>query len=231
MNPKIFVSSEPITLVGGGALGAGDLEAALALAPGLVAADGGANHLLGHLDRLLGVVGDLDSLSCKAVSRLPGHLLHRIDEQESTDFDKALRSIEAPLIIGVGFMGGRVDHQLAALNVLVRRAHRPVVLLSESEVILHMPRRLQLDVQANDTVSLMPFAGVSGRSSGLNWPIDGLGFAPNRRIGTSNRALGPVDLRFDQPGMIGLIPRARLGAVARALLALPDHARWHARAE
>ncbi|KIC13257.1 thiamine pyrophosphokinase, partial [Leisingera sp. ANG-Vp] len=42
MNAKIVDEIEPITLVGGGEIALGALEEALALAPVLVAADGGA---------------------------------------------------------------------------------------------------------------------------------------------------------------------------------------------
>ncbi len=228
MKNKIVHKFEPITLVGGGFLGEKDLSMALNHGATIVSADGGARSVLesGHVPAA--VIGDFDSLDSATRAQLPVDRLHHIAEQDSTDFDKALRCIEAPLVIGVGFMGARVDHQMAALNVLVRRPWQSIILLSEAEAIFHMPRRLRLDLQAGDTVSLMPLAPVSGHSEGLEWPIDGLDFAPAGQIGTSNRATGPLEIGLGKPGMIGFIPRGRFDLLVTAFLALPETAKWPA---
>ncbi|EPX82782.1 hypothetical protein ruthe_03244 [Rubellimicrobium thermophilum DSM 16684] len=60
-------------------------------------------------------------------------------------------------------------------------------------------------------------------SAGLRWPTGGLRFSPLCRIGTSNEALGPVQLRPDRPGMLLLLPRETLQGTVRALTAAP---RW-----
>ena len=60
-------------------------------------------------------------------------------------------------------------------------------------------------------------APARGRSSGLRWPIDGIGFSPSGRIGTSNEVTGPVTLAFDGPGMLVITPREALERVSRAL--------------
>ena len=75
----------------------------------------------------------------------------------------------------------------------------------------------------------MPLTPVTGRSQGLEWPIDGLDFAPGGRTGTSNRALGPVTLEIDGPDMLLILPR-RLMAPLAAQLLRPEHAPWPARA-
>ena len=59
-------------------------------------------------------------------------------------------------------------------------------------------------------------AAVTGRSSGLEWPIRGLNFAPAGRIGTSNRATGPVSLDFDGDGMLAILPKTRLDRLLAA---------------
>jgi len=69
---------------------------------------------------------------------------------------------------------------------------------------------------------------VEGRSEGLRWPIGGLNFAPDGRIGTSNAALGPVSLTLTAPKMLVILPEATLETVARRLIATP--ARWPDRA-
>lgn len=226
----VFSSTGPATLVGGGAATPPDLRAAVALAPDIAAADGGARLVLdaGFVPRA--VIGDFDSLDAGTRARLDPGTLFEVGEQDSTDFEKALERIAAPLVLAVGFTGARVDHELAVLHGLLRFAHRPCLLLAEREVILHCPPRLELDMEPGETVSLFPLLPASGRSVGLHWPIDGLVLAPGRQIGTSNRAVGgPMVLEMDGPGMILLLPRARLGSVTQALLRLePEPARWPA---
>ncbi|MBB94279.1 MAG: thiamine diphosphokinase [Rhodobacteraceae bacterium] len=217
MNEAIVVSQQNVTLVGGGELGPGDLALALTHAPVLVAADSGADAALAQGYRPGAVIGDFDSLSESARAQLPPASLHHIPEQESTDFDKALRNIQAPLVLAVGFLGARVDHQLSVLNVLGRRAGSPCVLLGADEVIFAAPSQVSLPLDAGDVVSLFPMRPVTGRSTGLTWPIDGLTLAPDGRVGTSNRAEGPVTLNFDGPGMLVILPRRTLAQVIRAL--------------
>ena len=97
----------PVTLVGGGPIDPDDLRLALSLAPVAVGVDGGADVLLNAGIDPMAVVGDFDSLSDLARNRIPSDRLHRIPEQDSTDFDKALRSLRAPALIAVGFLGGK----------------------------------------------------------------------------------------------------------------------------
>ena len=71
---------------------------------------------------------------------------------------------------------------------------------------------------AGTRLSLFPMAPVTGRSTGLRWPVDGIGLAPNGHVGTSNQALGgPVTLSFDGPGMLVILPLVALGQVVRIL--------------
>lgn len=227
MTTPIVETSGPLTLIGGGPVGAGDLALALDRAPKLVAADGGAAAALaaGHLPQA--VIGDFDSLSEDVRARIPPERLFPVREQDTTDFDKALRSVAAPLVLGLGFLGGRTDHQLAVLSSLVRHPHRACMLLGRREVILHAPPALRLELAHGDPVSLFPLLPVTGRSEGLHWPLDGQAFAPDGMIGTSNRATGSVRLCLDGPGMILILPRGALDAVMQGLLA-PGRATWPA---
>ena len=51
------------------------------------------------------VIGDFDSLSDLGRAAIPATRQHVIPEQDTTDFDKALRSIRAPFVLGLGFSG------------------------------------------------------------------------------------------------------------------------------
>ncbi|MEI4472560.1 thiamine pyrophosphokinase [Frigidibacter sp. MR17.24] len=217
MTAPIVQSRDGITLLGAGAVGPEDLELALAHAPVLVAADGGAAAALaaGHLPEA--VIGDLDSLPEAARAALGPGRLHRVPEQETTDFNKCLRLTAAPFHLAVGFLGRRFDHTLAAMTELVR-APGPVLALGEEDVIFRAPPRLALDLPAGTRLSLYPMGPVSGASEGLRWPVDRIGFAPAGRIGTSNEVTGPVRLALVGP-MLVIVPRAQLGAAVRALTA------------
>jgi len=217
MNRMIVDEIEPITLVGGGEIASGALEQALALAPVLVAADGGAVAALaaGHVPKA--VIGDFDSLPEDLRDRLPAESLHKVAEQDSTDFDKALRMVAAPAVLAVGFLGARVDHQLAAFNTLVQGHRTPCVLIGGTEVIFHLTHAVELPAVAGEVISLFPMQEVQGRSEGLEWPIDGLRMSPMGRIGTSNRATGPVRLVPEGPGLLAIVPRRLLPEAVAAV--------------
>ncbi len=220
MTQLIVQETAPVTLIGGGDVAPADLELALAAAPVLVAVDGGADRALalGHQPRA--VIGDFDSVSDQTRAALPDSILHLVAEQETTDFDKALRAVAAPLALAVGFLGGRVDHQLAALHVLTRPHATPCILIGAQEVVVHLTAPLALTLAPGSVVSLFPMAPVTGRSEGLQWPIDGLELSPCGRIGTSNQATGgPVRIEVDGPGLLAMLPRDCLAALILAMRA------------
>jgi thiamine pyrophosphokinase len=218
MKRAIVQSQTGITLVGAGPAAPAALARALALAPRLVAADGGAGRALAAGLVPEAVIGDLDSLQPAARARLPEAALHRVAEQETTDFDKALRHIDAPFILAVGFTGARLDHALGVMNALTRHPEKRCLLLSSHDICFLAPRRLTLELPRRSRLSLFPMAPVTGTSQGLRWPIDGLDFAPGGRIGTSNEVTEPqVHLSFSSTAMLVVLARA---ALPRALTAL-----------
>ncbi|MFU1476220.1 thiamine diphosphokinase [Roseovarius sp. C7] len=213
----------PVALIGGGEMSPEALAAARAHTDRIVAADGGADKALAEGLMPEAVFGDFDSLSDRAQREIPAERLHRIAEQDSTDFDKALRHIEAPLILGLGFLGARLDHQLAACNTLVRHPERRVILTSQDSLVLLAPPSMMLDLVAGTVVSLYPMGAVEGVSDGLEWPIAGLSFYPDGVIGTSNRALGPVEMSFTAPKMLLILPAECLDLVIEALGRTASH--------
>lgn len=207
MPDPLITAATGVTLIGGGPVTAGTLAAALARAPRLVAADSGYDRAIALGQVPEAAVGDLDSIS--AAHRGDPRIRHDPD-QDTTDFQKAMARIVAPFVIGVGFLGGRMDHALAALSALASFGR--VMLLGEEDLALRLPAAIALDLPAGMRVSLFPLGPATGRSEGLEWPIDGLALAPDGRIGTSNRATGPVRLQVDGP-MILILPPAALDAV------------------
>jgi thiamine pyrophosphokinase len=216
MNQVIVESLQGVTLAGGGPFGKALLRRALAFAPVIVGADGGADRLLRLGAEPRAVIGDFDSISAAAKARLAGRLFP-IAEQDTTDFDKALRSIRAPFVLGLGFAGARLDHGLAVLNGLLQHPEQRCLVLSPQDVCFLAPLEIALDLPRGTCFSLFPMGPVTGESEGLRWPIGGLQFAPDGRIGTSNEVSGPVHLRFSARKMLVMLPLRYLSAALRGL--------------
>lgn len=218
MIKPIVSSPSPITLIGGADPAPNALTDVLKWGKTVVCADGGADTALwAELDPAA-IIGDLDSISDTA-RRTFGDVVHHVAEQDSTDFDKALRHIEAPLVLGVGFTGARLDHELGSMNVLVRHPERRCILIGSETIVMVCPPVLALDLPMDSAVSLFPMGDVGCDSTGLQWPTDGLQFAPDSRIGTLNKVTGPVELRPDAPKMLLILPRTALDLTVQAVLA------------
>ncbi|SFA94817.1 thiamine diphosphokinase [Poseidonocella pacifica] len=219
--PPFVESRKPLTLVGGGHVTDEDFVLSLGVAPEVVAADGGTRACLvrGILPRA--VIGDMDSILPEDRAALAPGTIHELAEQDTTDFDKVLRSVSAPLFIGVGFLGARLDHELASLGVLLRHPDKKCILLGSHDVIFTCPARIDLQLPIGNRFSLFPFGSVMGRSEGLRWPIDGLRFNPLGQLGTSNEVTGPVILEMDGPQMLVILPRDALAEAVNALKRAP----------
>jgi len=218
MVKPIVSSSHPLTLVGGADPAPDALKGALKWGQSVVCADGGADTALWEGLDPVAVIGDLDSISDTARATYGG-VMHHIREQDSTDFDKALRHIDAPLVLGVGFSGARLDHELGSMTVLTRHADRRCILIGAETIVLLCPPDITLDLAAGTPVSLYPMANVGCDSAGLQWPTAGLRFAPDGRVGTLNKATGgAVTLRPDAPKMLLILPRDTLDVTVQAIL-------------
>lgn len=217
-----FTSVTGITLLGGGEMTPEQLVRALAYAPDLVAVDSGADRALalGHMPAL--VLGDLDSISAAGRAAIAPERLRHIPSQDSTDFDKALATVRAPVILALGFTGARLDHTLAGMSTLVRHPGARMVVDAGEDLCFLAPPRLQLSLPAQSRLSLFPMAPVACDSAGLVWPTAGLAFDPMRLIGTSNIvAEGAVTLACDRPAMLVLVPATALEAVLEGLRQAP----------
>lgn len=222
MSEAIVQSLCGVTLVGGGELTPVFVTYSLTIAPCLVAADGAADALqaLGLMPDA--VIGDLDSISPAVRAALPPDRLHLVAEQETTDFDKCLRHIRAPFILAVGFTGARIDHALACFNALTRHPDRRCLILGPVDLCFLAPLSLELALPVGTRLSLFPLGPVQGRSQGLRWPINGLKFAPDGVIGTSNETdAAAVSLAFSAQRMLVILPTPCLGAALAALGAEP----------
>jgi thiamine pyrophosphokinase len=91
--------------------------------------------------------------------------------------------------------------------------------LGTQDVVFLCPPRITLRLRPGDRLSLFPMGPVAGESGGLRWPVQGLRFAPDGMIGTSNIVSDPeVRLTFDAARMLVILPRARLRAALAGLV-------------
>jgi thiamine pyrophosphokinase len=217
----IFSENEPITIVGGAHFSQRLLLESLKRAPVVYAADGGANLCMQYGCQPKQVIGDLDSLSPSLRSELdPSRVIH-VPEQDTTDFEKLLIRVDAPFMLAVGFMGGRIDHQMAVQTVLTAYAHRKIICVGDDDVMFVSPPEIDLPLDVGTRISLYPMAPVQVRSMGLYWPTDGLSFAPDGQIGTSNKATRPVTLLPSAPCMLVVLSKTCLDIAIDAMQAAP----------
>ncbi|WP_342071559.1 thiamine diphosphokinase [Yoonia algicola] len=215
-NKPIVASHNPVCLVGGAPIAENAISAVFPLVSTFVGVDGGADHLLAAGVTPAAVIGDLDSLSDEARATF-AERLRLVAEQSTTDFEKALTRIASPMVLCLGFTGGRLDHALAVLNVLARYSDRAVLLLDAHDVSFLAPLGRAAFAVAPDTrVSITPLGEATVTVSGLRWPFAQTRMTPDGFTSPSNQATGGrVTIETDGPVLVTL-PRAHLAAAMKA---------------
>ncbi|MEC8642488.1 MAG: thiamine diphosphokinase [Pseudomonadota bacterium] len=188
LSDQTFSYDSAVVLVGAAPVAVDPLFADLPDSWPIVAADGGAHTVLASGRRPDLVIGDMDSST-----DLPADIarLH-LTGQDDTDFEKCLKRIAAPLIIGFGFLDARLDHTLAALHALMAVPHdAPIMLIGASDMLLRVRGDVTFRANAGERVSIWPLGNQRFlRSCGLRWPLDGLEMGAGHLVGTSNAAKG-----------------------------------------
>lgn len=177
-------------VVAGGEVPQGLLKSELESADFVVCADSGAERLeaSGRLPDL--IVGDMDSIRPELLRRLESAGVETVRvsaEKDETDAELAVDEAMARganEIVLLGALGGRIDHALGNLMLLVRAAKRNVkaVIKDDSCLIIAATGDVELTGSIGDTVSLLPAgSGVTVRY------LDGL------KYGTKEPLPLPVD--------------------------------------
>ncbi len=162
----------------------------------VVAADGGANHLLEIDLRPRAVIGDLDSMTA-AARRWVGEerIVHRPD-QEHTDLDKALEWMfeEAGIttVSVLGALGGRIDHAVANLGLLARHARgERLTFRDEHTFVVAVTGHGELVSRPDETWSFVTFdPSVRVTVRGVQWEVVAGDLATHTTPSVSNRATG-----------------------------------------
>ena len=191
----------------------------------VLAADGGLRTALSCGLRPQAVIGDMDSAN--DLDQLPDDIRQiKLSGQDDTDFEKSLGVISAPLIIGIGFLDGRFDHSLAALDALARLPHeRPVLLVGGDDVLLRLRGDFEMTLPLASRFSVWPLGRQHFlRSHGLEWPLDNVTMALGKRTGTSNRVIGkPVSITAGAgDGYVVMAPFTAFDVMLDAAMAIAD---------
>jgi len=186
--PSVISDNDISILVGNGAC---DLTQLSNSPKGkVIAVDGGLRHVLKAGLTPTAVIGDMDSAELSDLQTAGGNVaILKSDEQDTTDFEKALLALEAPLCLAYGFLGLRVDHMLACLSVLARFTDKQKVILVGADDLVHVTHgSFSMRLSTGARLSIWPITRVKfATSSGLVWPVDGLTLAPDGQVATSNQ--------------------------------------------
>ena len=177
----------------------------------IIAADGGANFLADQSILPELIIGDLDSVEEQKIQNIETQKIIKISCQNNTDLEKVLLNTQSPLTLGIGFLGSRIDHELASLSALAKYPQKKIILVGEKDIILLAPPNLSLSSFEGMRVSLYPLGSVRVQSSGLKWSTEGLTMNPVNLIGTSNEAVGKIiHLVPDKPKLLLIMPISSL---------------------
>ena len=189
-----------VFIVAGGPLGDGKFFRAqvAALNPvELICADGGACHVyaMGFIPHA--VIGDMDSVDPNILKRCEeqgSRIVRHSRDKKETDtqlaLEYALRAVPDEIRI-YGALGGRIDHTLANISLLVTAAKRDVAvkLVDEWCEVFVVARQAVIEGTPGQTISLLPLSSaVSGiELQGFEYPLSGGTMEIGNPYGISNR--------------------------------------------
>ena len=186
----LLTYSHPVIALGGGSYDAAMITPLLADYP-LIAADSGADAAQAMGVMPDHIIGDFDSI--RDLSLFPAERLIAMSDQHSTDLEKTLSCLSAPLCLGFGFLGRRFDHSLAALHALAR-CQTPMLLIGRHDAVMYCRKDFNGRLPQGERLSIWPLVRQGFlASTGLEWPLDGLMLEAGKQIGTSNRIIARED--------------------------------------
>ncbi len=184
-----------LIVLGGDAPGSALLARCAAGAELTIAADRGmeAFEAAGLLPDLL--LGDMDSVNGETLARMQAHAQVERLPREKDDTD-GVHALDVALARGathitiLGALGGRMDHAMANLMLLLRAAGQgaQAEILDERVRIVHVGREAALHGAKGDTISLIPVGQARGVTlEGLYYHADEpLAFDFTYPLGVSN---------------------------------------------
>lgn len=161
----------------------------------IIAADGGANQIKEIKIAVHTIIGDMDSLHDKNISyyeRMETEFI-KVEDQESTDFEKALHYCLKKKIKDVtvfGATGMRPDHTLNNFSILKRFYKKMnLCLITDEFAVFYLPKRFSFNYRTGETVSLVPMpVATEIKTKGLEYPLNKETLEFGKREGALNRS-------------------------------------------
>jgi len=172
-----------------------------------IAADGATNPLPHMGLRPDIVLGDFDSLAPAVRESLPEVLFLPMLDQESSDLDKAIAYAAkrgAKRVSIAGATGGRLDHALTHISLLLKYHPEPDVRLvdEQMEVCVVGAQPVTFRGRKGDILSLIVFTPAEGVvAEGVLYPLRNETLLPGSR-GVSNRLVEPTARVSARSGVI-----------------------------
>ncbi len=207
---ETFFQLSGAVLLGGGVIHPKDVEDMKKSKNSLYCADSGYFHAENYDLRVSGLIGDLDSVGQLDA---PGFPVVQVVDQDRTDLEKSLDTINAPYILCYGFLGGRLDHSLASFNAIAK-SERLAFLIDAEDVCVICPPYLDLELPEGTRFSIFPLTNVLARSEGLKWDVNGVPLSPVGMVSTSNETETlRVQCWIDRGTALVIFPREHLDDV------------------
>lgn len=195
-----------VIISGGDIQDAGFIKRVIATldSPSVICADGGLRHLTntGFVPDL--IIGDMDSADEETLSHFTqkGSRIERHPaRKDETDTELALmRALEMnpDRVVILGALGGRIDHALANIFLLIRAVDRGVdaVIWDDTRELFVVKNQCEIKGSPGDTVSLLALSSeASGITlEGFEYPLSGAVMKVGVPLGISNRLAAAVGI-------------------------------------
>ena len=175
-----------------------------------ICADGGANSA-----KKLGIepdviIGDYDSVLQSTLDAFSNSKLVKIEEQNSTDFEKALDYLlkqNATHVDIWGASGHRIDHTMGNLSSLVRYSRQfKAYFHSNNSTTFLLPYDFEKKFKLGQTISLLPVPKADFIvTKGLKWELNSETLELGKRVGTLNKVSEELVKIYYQSGNLFLM--------------------------
>jgi len=154
-------------------------------------ADGAANTLISNNIIPDYIIGDLDSVNVNEIKTRSNDIkIIEKPSQEKNDFEKVLDfliSKDKKNILIFGFQGGELEHTLNNWSVLKKFAkHLNIIILHNDRYAIPIHKSIEIELKANETISIIPQATCNIKTKGLKWELDNETLELGTREGARN---------------------------------------------
>jgi thiamine pyrophosphokinase len=183
----------------------------------IISADSGAEHARKLSLPVNAIIGDLDSISPETLRffeelRNPRCEIIKVSDQEHNDFEKALSYLSERWNGSVrilGMTGGRTDHTLSNLSVMLRYSDKFSSIEAFDGEFVHSflttkNNHRSIECPIGTTISLMPFGEAVGvTTKNLQYPLTSETLRLGQREGLSNiSTASPVSISIESGALL-----------------------------